>query len=122
MGQYKTERFPNDQAITTASGGVIIKPFDVSNYKYATVGFRNSMTAAMLSVKVQGNHFPSNTNGWAEIKTTTLPCPSAIGTACQVYTSAVLLSHKWLRVVGHASATAIADLGTLTVTLSGRPD
>ena len=120
MSQFFTLAIPSDQIFTTVSTGVIVKPFDVSNYKEATFGFRNSATAAMLSIKVQANHFPSNTDGWAEITTTTLPTPSAIGVGAQTYTSAVLLSHKWLRVTGHVANSANTGIGALTITLAGR--
>ena len=122
--RFKSFKKYNDVALTTAAGPpVIVTPVDISSFERFNITYQNYNTAiAFLDMVVQVSQFTDASAAdtpleWANLPTTTLSVPSALGPTAVTVTG--LLNNAWhyVRVLGRTSQTAAT--GRFSITIGG---
>jgi hypothetical protein len=116
MSRFISKSYFSTQATICATNQVIVGPVDISNLDRYSLMYQNRHTAiAFLDLVVQVSYNASGTAAdeppaWANLNTTTLPCPSALGATATVITTAVDNTFHWLRILGKTATTATAGI------------
>jgi hypothetical protein len=123
---FKTVRKVSENAIGTASLGVVVGPIDVRNFDEFSVVYQNNNTAiGFLNMSVQAcpgdQPFTSAVNAapnWVTLSTAILEVPSALGPTASFRSSRVDNVYGYIRILGQTSATA--SVGTFQVVVEGK--